>query len=104
MTDDFGLKVDDLNKIRIVFQKFPQIKEVKIYGSRAKGNYRAGSDIDLTLIGENLDLNLMNLLSLKLDDLLLPYLFDVSVYEKIENPDFKQHIDRVGKLFYLQTQ
>jgi predicted nucleotidyltransferase len=96
----YGLLTDDLDKIEEVFKQFPQIKEVKIYGSRAKGNYRPGSDIDLTLIGENLDLQLLNQLSIRLDDLLLPYLFDISVYQKIENADLVEHIKRFGKSFY----
>lgn len=101
----YGLLTDDLYKIEEVFKQFPQIQEVRIYGSRAKGNYRPGSDIDLTLIGDNLDLQLLNQLSSRLDDLLLPYLFDISVYQKIENADLVEHIKRFGKSFYkLQTQ
>lgn len=104
MKNDFGLKTEDLNKIREVFKQFSQIQAVKIYGSRAKGNYREGSDIDLTLFGENIDLSLLNQLSAELDDLLLPYLFDISVYKKIENPDLLEHINRVGQTLFLQTQ
>ncbi|MBD3750003.1 MAG: nucleotidyltransferase domain-containing protein [Sphingobacteriales bacterium] len=98
--DDFGLKSVDLDRIKEVFDQFPQIEEVIIYGSRAKGNYRAASDIDLTLLGKNIDLVLLNRLSSKLDDLLLPYLFDLSSYQKLDNPELIDHIKRVGKSFY----
>nr|MBC7613003.1 nucleotidyltransferase domain-containing protein [Pseudopedobacter sp.] len=99
----YGLKPADLDKIQEVFKQFTDIEEVRIYGSRAKGNYSA--DSDLTLLGNNRDLNLLNQLSSKLDDLLLPYLFDISVYQKMENADLIEHIDSNGKYFYkLQAQ
>ena len=71
-----------------------------MYGSRAKGNYRNGSDIDLTLIGKKLDLSKQFIIETELDDLLLPYKIDLSIYHKIENQDLIDHIKRVGSLFY----
>ena len=71
-----------------------------MYGSRAKGNYKPGSDIDLTLKGKELNLKLLNKISLELDDLLLPYTFDLSIYHHIKQPDLIDHIVRVGKVFY----
>lgn len=102
MNQDFGLKENDISMIIEVLKLFPEIEKVVIYGFRAKGNHRNGSDIDLTLIGENLNLNNLNRLSSKLDDLLLPYLFDISIYDKIDNPDLINHIDRIGKSFFLR--
>jgi len=102
MSQDFGLKENDISMIIEVLKLFPEIEKVVIYGSRAKGNHRNGSDIDLTLIGKNLNLDNLNRLSSKLDDLLLPYLFDISIYDKIDNPDLINHIDRIGKSFYLR--
>ena len=75
----FGLKETTIKQINQVFSNHPQVKSVMLYGSRAKGDYRTGSDIDLTLIGEELTLLLIHKIELDLDDLLLPYTFDLSV-------------------------
>ena len=69
-------------------------------GSRAKGTYRPGSDIDLTLKGAGLNLKILNRISNELDELLLPYSFDVSIYSQIENRDLIDHIQRVGVVIY----
>ena len=61
----------------------------EIGGSRAKGNYRKDSDIDISLVGSNLNLNIILRIENELDDLLLPYHIDVSIFEKIENPDLQ---------------
>ncbi|WP_171899560.1 nucleotidyltransferase domain-containing protein [Candidatus Marithrix sp. Canyon 246] len=96
----FGLKEQTINKIIKVFQSFPEIEQVILYGSRAKGTNKHGSDIDLTIKGKNLNLQLINKINLELDDLLLPYTFDVSIYNQIDNSDLLEHIKRVGKEFY----
>ena len=97
----FGLSVDALRKIREAFAGFPQIEKVVIYGSRAKGNHRKGSDIDITLIGKNLNLeNTIYPLTSALDDLYLPYTFDISIFNQLDEPEFIDHILRVGKTFY----
>jgi nucleotidyltransferase substrate binding protein (TIGR01987 family) len=77
-----------------------QVEEAIIYGSRAKGVYKPGSDIDLALKGESLDLEELNKINLALDDLLIPYTVDLSIYHRIDNPDLLDHIKRVGKIFY----
>ena len=96
----FGLEENVIERINAVFSFFPEIEQVVLYGSRAKGNYKIGSDIDLTLKGKELNLTLLNAVDTKIDDLLLPYLFDISIFEQISNPDLVNHIERVGKLFY----
>lgn len=98
--DNSGLTKDEVFNIQSVFSNYPEIEEVMIYGSRAMGNYRPASDIDLTLIGNDLDLSLLNQIEFDLDDLLLPYKFDISIYHKIKNPEFLDHINRMGKKFY----
>ncbi len=95
----FGLTLDVVTQIQEVFKRYPEIKQVIIYGSRAKGTYRTGSDIDLTLKGEAVSLQMLLKIENELDDLLLPYKFDVSIYEDINDPDLLEHIDRVGKVF-----
>jgi len=99
----YGLKEDEINAIQAVFSDFPQIEKVILYGSRAKGTYKIGSDIDITLIGNELDLTLLNTLELKLDDLYLPYKFDISILRQISNPDLVEHIERLGVDFYKRT-
>ena len=92
----FGLTESTVARIRSVFKASPLVQEVVLYGSRAKGNYKPGSDIDLTIKGRGLTLRELNKLTLALDDLLLPYTFDLSIHSMIENPDLLDHIDRVG--------
>lgn len=100
----FGLSEDTILKINAVFENFPQIEKVIIYGSRAKGNYKNGSDIDLTLTGEDLNLTLINKIETEIDELLLPYTFDISIYHQLENPELISHIERVGKIFYKRSK
>jgi len=99
----FGLKEEDIKKINNVFSDFPVVHEVLLYGSRAKGNYKHGSDIDLTMKGEQLDYNLLSDISLQLDDLLLPYTIDLSIFERLKNSDLMEHIHQVGKVFYKRN-
>jgi len=96
----YGLGNHIVEKIIKVFAGFPEIEQAIIYGSRAKGNYRRGSDIDLTLKGKKLNASILNRISMKLDDLLLPYTIDLSIYHHIKQQDLLDHIDRVGNMFY----
>lgn len=100
----FGLKEETILKIISVFERFPQIERAVLYGSRAKGNFKKGSDIDLTLIGENLDLTLINKIETDMDDLLLPYTFDISIYQQLDNPELISHINRVGETLYIKSK
>jgi predicted nucleotidyltransferase len=96
----YGLKDTDSTKIKSVFSKYRAIDQAILYGSRAKGDFRNGSDIDLCLKGKNLDFNLLLRIETELDDLLLPYTIDLSLYHKIENENLIDHIKRIGLLFY----
>ena len=96
----YGLKENVLKKIQDVFTIFPQMDTVILYGSRAKGNYKNGSDIDITFKGKNLSSSLLNKISLQLDDLYLPYTFDLSIYNQIDNEALLDHINRIGIDFY----
>ena len=100
MNIEFGLKATDLESIINALANYPEIEKAIIYGSRAKGNYRTASDIDLTLLGKKLDSKIMSKLEWQLDDLLLPYTFDISIMHQISNPDLIDHIERVGKVIY----
>ena len=98
-----GLSEKTLATLDSIFRKYPGIKQAILYGSRAKGNYKTGSDIDLTLKTGS-DFNFTNLLRISsdFDDSDMPYFVDVSIYDKLSNPDLKAHIDRVGKVLYTQ--
>jgi predicted nucleotidyltransferase len=98
---EYGLSKKNLDTLNAIFLKYPGIKQAIIYGSRAKGNYRNGSDIDLTLkIDDGFFRTDLLRIGNDFDDSDMPYFVDVSIYDKISNPDLKAHIDRVGKVIY----
>jgi predicted nucleotidyltransferase len=88
--------------ILAVFRRHPEIELVKFYGSRAKGNARPESDIDLALFGaaDRLDERAAESIAEELDELPLPLRFDVRTYDAIRNPALKEHIDRVGIIIF----
>lgn len=96
----FGLKIATIQAIQDVFKKYPDVEKAILYGSRAKGNYRPGSDIDLTLVGKQLTLTTLQKIENELDDLLLPYKIDLSLHKQIQNNELLDHIERVGKVFF----
>ncbi|MDL2319820.1 nucleotidyltransferase domain-containing protein [Alistipes sp. OttesenSCG-928-B03] len=96
----FGLTEETIGKIQSVFTRYAEIECVLIFGSRVKGNYKPASDIDLTIKGADIPHTTFNKILWELDDLLLPYTFDLSIYSKITNPEFLDHIDRIGQVFY----
>lgn len=97
----YGLSEKTFTTLYSVFKKYPGIKQAVLYGSRAKGNYRNGSDIDLAFKTDDFFSfdDLLNILR-DFDDSDLPYFVDASIYNKLSNPDLKDHIDRVGKVLY----
>lgn len=96
----FGLNTAIIQRFHEVFQRHPEISEVLIYGSRAKGNFREGSDVDITFKGENLNQELLKKIEQELDALNTPYLLDVSIYHQLTSKTLLDHIDRMGKTFY----
>jgi predicted nucleotidyltransferase len=95
----FGLPQNTIIEVQAIFTKYPSIEEVIIYGSRAKGDYKKGSDIDLTLKGSIANAELSNIID-ELDESYIPYLFDVSIYNQLQSDSLKEHINSVGKVFY----
>jgi len=98
---EYGLSNNTISSLFSIFKKYRGIKQVILYGSRAKGSFRTGSDIDLTLKTDN-NFSHNNLLHIAndFDDSRMPYFIDISIYDKLSNPDLKAHIDRVGKVLY----
>jgi len=102
---NFGLPDKAIKQIQSVLARYPQVKKSVLYGSRAKGNYKKGSDIDMTLKGEeDLTLNVLYRIMDEIDDLLLPYTFDLSIFRHINDPDVLEHIQRVGVTFYSKAE
>lgn len=99
----YGLNSNHVNAINRVFKGYPEVEKAILYGSRAKGNYHNGSDIDLTLTGKNLTVSKQFSMAVKLDDLLLPHKIDLSIYHKIDNQELIDHINRVGVIFYKRN-
>src|SRR5437899_5244103 len=90
-----GLTEAQAENIRSVFAAHHKVQEVVLFGSRAKGNYKPGSDIDFALKGEALKLDDLLTLHNRLDALDLPYTFDLVIYATIANADVLDHIGRV---------
>ncbi|MDB5007881.1 MAG: polymerase beta domain protein region [Mucilaginibacter sp.] len=91
----FGFKQGDLETIVEVLSMFPEIKKAVIFGSRAKGNYKQGSDVDIAIWTEN-NIDAWQLPGILNEETLLPYKFDVLDYDKIDNRQLKEHITRAG--------
>jgi len=97
----FGLLDRDIEYIKEAISKFEAIEKVSIFGSRAMGNYKKGSDVDIAIFGEKITKEVI----FKLDDYLneifpLPYFFDILHYENIANDNLKKHIDDEGKIVF----
>ena len=101
--NQFGLKSEVIAQINQIFAEYPEISKAILYGSRAKGNYKNGSDIDLTLISDRLNYRQLLQIQNQIDDLLLPYSVDLSIFSTIDNLHLIEHIDRVGITFYDRT-
>jgi predicted nucleotidyltransferase len=100
-TQEFGLKGETLLAIREVLASFPAIESATIFGSRAKGQHHEASDIDLALFGgPALDLRVLYRVMDALDELLLPYSFDLILFSTVGDPDVRDHILRVGLPFF----
>jgi len=95
----FGLPNETVNLINEIFSNCPGVEKAIIYGSRARGDYRNGSDIDLTLIGDISDRERLNI-SESIYDLPIPYMCDLSILKNIKNENLVEHIERVGQVFY----
>ncbi|MBQ5424484.1 MAG: nucleotidyltransferase domain-containing protein [Bacteroidales bacterium] len=96
----FGLSDSVIVELQDVFRRHKNISKVLIFGSRAKGNYREGSDIDLVAIGNNLDYNQIIKILTEIDDLELLYSVDLLDYSKIIGTPIGDHINRLGQVFY----
>lgn len=101
MKNKFGLLDTDLETVNHILGQQPKVEHAYIFGSRAKGNFKNVSDVDIALNGTGLDLDTINKISFWLnEETAMPYTFDVLDYDSIEEPALKEHIDRAGIEFY----
>jgi len=98
---NLGLTPQVIEQICAVLKRHPQVQSAMVYGSRAKGDYKLGSDIDLVLCGgQSLNLNVLLQVMWELEELPLPYTFDACIYHQIEDAELLEHIQRVGVTIY----
>jgi predicted nucleotidyltransferase len=95
-----GLSDGTVAQIHEVLTRFPEVEKALLYGSRAKGNYKPGSDVDLTLLGAGMTPKILGQIQGELEDGPLPYSFDISILAQITQADLIDHIRRVGVVFY----
>lgn len=98
----YGLTEVEIDRLRRVFSLYDRIDQAILYGSRAKGTYKPFSDIDLTLIGKDLTAGDLRQIWIAIDDLLLPYEVDLSLWADLSSEALKEHIARVGVVLYAK--
>ena len=98
-----GLTTATVDRLQSVLAHYPEVEKAVLYGSRAKGAHRPGSDIDLTLCGGALNHTLLTRIDNELDDLLLPYQIDLSLMSSLSHPALLDHIRRVGVVLYAKS-
>ena len=96
----YGLTDSELRELHDLFAKYKEIEQVILYGSRAKGNYKPFSDVDITLVGSGLTRSHLNSLSGDINDSLLPYNFDISILHQLKSPELLEHIQCRGITIY----
>jgi uncharacterized protein len=97
----YGLSEDTLAKISDVLARFPEVERAILFGSRAKGTYREGSDIDLALVGAALDWRLLGRIEDAFDASSLPYRFSLLPHNADTDVEVAAHIARVGREIYV---
>jgi predicted nucleotidyltransferase len=100
----YGLATSDIENIVSILKKNERIKQIILFGSRAKGFFKEGADIDLALKGEKLNLNDIINASLELDNLLLPYKIDLVIFERIKEQGLIDHINRIGITLFERSK
>jgi uncharacterized protein len=101
----YGLRDSDLSHIIHAINQFEEVTAVVLFGSRAKGNYQTGSDIDLAIKGKRITHTTVNRLSDYLnEETPLPYFFDIVHYDTLSDVPLLEHIERVGIVIFEASQ
>ncbi|MGL5084360.1 MAG: nucleotidyltransferase domain-containing protein [Clostridium sp.] len=99
-----GLIESDLEYIIECIKDFEEINKATVFGSRAKGNYKIGSDIDICIYGEKITFTVISKLHSMLEEVgPLPYMVDIVNYEELKNDKIIEHIDRVGVVIFKRV-
>lgn len=96
-----GITAEDLESIVTAIKKNRKVKKIILFGSRAKGNYKKGSDIDIAIIEDEISFNQLNQIRVDVNELMLPYNIDIIDFKKIKNKELRKHIIRVGETLNL---
>jgi len=100
-SDTMGLTASDLAFLTRAAQQLPEIESVTLFGSRAKGTHRKGSDVDLAVQGDKVTEDTIARLADQLNEQLpLPYFFDVLNYNALTDSELLAHINRLGRVIY----
>ncbi len=99
-----GLSELERANLQQVFARYPQVERVILYGSRARGDFKPGSDLDLTLYGSQLSQSMLSKIEAEIDDLLLPYKIDLSIFADIDNENLKLNIQKQGVVFFSRRE
>lgn len=103
--NSFGITKKTYTMLLELLSGYPEVEEAWLFGSRAKGTHKKGSDIDLTIKGSDCNPDLaITIANIANEELPIPYQVDIIDYSTIDNPDLKDHIDRVGILFYSSSK
>ena len=96
----YGLTDRDIKTLQDIFRKYTEVKEVHLFGSRAKGNYKTGSDIDLAVMNEGVKSKTITKLVVDFEESSLPFTVDLINFPTLKHTDLIDHINRVGTIFY----
>lgn len=101
---NFGLRDKDLDYIMQSILQFPEIEKAAIFGSRAKGNNKPGSDVDIAIWGNDVSFSTVAKLHAILEEESpMPYFFDIVDYTHLNHLELKRHIDRAGSVFFTRS-
>ena len=100
----YGLDDNIFNQIGEIFGKYQDIEKVILFGSRAKGSYKKGSDIDIAIVSKSMDLKTLHDIENEIDEMMMPYIFDIKIYHNIKNSNLLEHINRIGKIIYRKEK
>jgi len=99
-TNKYGLNKRDMQTLSNIFSKYEDVRKVLLFGSRAKGSYYPGSDIDMAIVDNNISYQILRKIKSDISDSSLPYNVDLVNFSTLTNPALKEHISRVGKVLY----
>jgi predicted nucleotidyltransferase len=100
---NFGLSQRSIDELHGILSKYPDITKVHVFGSRAKGNYKPGSDIDLAIMNQGLAPRTIARVLSDCAESSLPIVVDLVDFHALTNAEFINHIQRVGVLFYASS-